>query len=151
MRIVQTRSRNLLLALGCLFAMSGCGGTTPTTLENTVVQPPNSGVRAFSTSTYTPTQPLVVGVSVVPQNGSSAYAIEESIPDGWSVSNINEGGVFDPLTGKVKWGIYFDQCPTYFAYTLTPPSGANAPQTIVGVLSVDGVNHTVTGQTTLSP
>ncbi|MHB8635984.1 MAG: hypothetical protein ACYC96_05875 [Fimbriimonadaceae bacterium] len=129
--------------------VAGCAGSGPVTLENTVVQLPNTGVRALSAPAYTPAQPVVVSISVVPNNGSSAYAIEDAPPAGWTVSSINEGGVFDANTGKVKWGVYFDQCPLYFTYTVTPPAGTAGTQAFLGTLSVDGVNSTVTGQTNL--
>jgi len=127
----------------------GCAGDSPVTLGPGVAQLPNTGVRALATPTYTPEIPLVVSLSVVPKNGSLAYAIEDAPPVGWTVTNINENGVFDPLTNKVKWGIFFNQCPTYFTYTLTPPANANGTQNLNGTLSVDGVNVPVTGQGTL--
>jgi hypothetical protein len=114
-----------------------------------VAQLPNTGMRAIADPTYTPAQPVVVSISVVPQNGSVAYAIEDMPPEGWTVTAINEGGIYDADTGKVKWGVYFDQCPLYFTYTATPPAAATGPQTFAGTLSVDGVNSTITGQTDL--
>ena len=141
----------VLVAAVCFATLSGagCGGSTPTTIGLEAAQLPNTGVRATSTPTYTPGVPLVVSVSVVPDNGSVAYAIEDAPPAGWTVSNINEGGIFDPLTGKVKWGIFFNQCPTYFSYTATPPANVSGTQTLTGTLSVDGTNSALTGQISL--
>ena len=137
-------------ACGLALLIGGCGGTAPATLGSTgVAQLPDTGVRAFGSPAYTPDQALVVSISVVPQNGSVAYAIEDAPPAGWTVSNINEGGVFDALTGKVKWGVYFNQCPLYFSYTATPPAGTVGQQAFVGTLSVDGANSAITGQTNL--
>lgn len=145
-------SNRLVLICAALltgYVLSGCGGSSPSTPSDSVAQQPNTGVRALDSAAYTPGQPVVVSLSVVPQNGSTAYAIEDLPPAGWTVTNINEGGVYDSLTGKVKWGVYFDQCPLYFTYTATPPTGVTGPQPFVGTLSVDGVNSTISGQTDL--
>lgn len=145
------RSARSLIFIACAAGVliGGCGGSTPVTLGTGVAQLPNTGMRAFGGATYTPAQAVLISISVVPQNGSVAYAIEDAPPVGWTVSNINEGGVYDPDTGKVKWGVYFDQCPLYFSYTVTPPANAVGAQSFVGTLSVDGTNSTVTGQTLL--
>ena len=136
--------RPLSILAACLAA--GCAGTGPTTIGTGVAQPQDTGLRAFSAAAYTPGQPVVISVSVVPDNSSVAYALEDAPPPGWTVSNINETGIYDGATGKVKWGIFFDHCPTYFTYTATPPANAAGQQTFAGTLSVDGNNSTVTGQ-----
>ncbi len=140
----------LWLALSGLI-LAGCGGSTPTTLDpgSSVAQLPNTGVRATDAATYTPATPVVVSISVVPNNGSVAYAIEDLPPQGWTVTNINEGGIYDSATGKVKWGVFFDQCPLYFTYTATPPAGTAGDQAFAGTLSVDGVDSPISGQLTL--
>ena len=144
-------ARRWLALVACVTALfvGGCGGSTPATLGTDVAQLPNTGVRAFGAAAYTPAQALMVSISVVPQNGSVAYAIEDAPPVGWTVSNINEGGIFDADTGKVKWGVFFDQCPLYFSYTVTPPGETSGAHTFAGTLSVDGANSTITGQTSL--
>ena len=52
------------------------------------------------------------------------YAIEDGLPAGWAVSEISEGGVFDAVSGRVKWGPLNDLRPRTFSYRVTPTSGA---------------------------
>lgn len=44
---------------------------------------------------YMPGLKFSVALTAIPDSNVSTYAIEDSPPAGWTVSNINEGGVFD--------------------------------------------------------
>src|SRR5690606_10210935 len=50
------------------------------------------------------------------------YAVEDAPPEGWTVSQINRQGHWDPATGRVKWGPFPDNSVRLLTYRLTPPA-----------------------------
>jgi len=72
--------------------------------------------------------------------------VQEQPPAGWTVSAINNGGVFDAAAGLVKWGPFFDRPPRALSFTVTPPPGESAVAAFSGVLSVDGRVFPITGE-----
>jgi hypothetical protein len=84
-------------------------------------------------------------IHIVPPAGTSAYAVEERIPLGWSVANISNDGAFDATTGVIRWGIFFDATERTLSYTLTPPASVTSIAHIVGYVSFDGVVKEILG------
>jgi len=60
---------------------------------------------------YTPSLPLTVTIAINPYAAAQAYSAEDSPPNGWTVSNINDYGQWDAVNKKVKWGVFFDNNP----------------------------------------
>jgi len=101
--------------------------------------------------TFVPGQPLTVSVVVTPGSVSSAYALEDQPPPGWAVANINNGGAYDAVNRKVKWGLFFDSTPRTLTYQVTPPGTAIGLATFGGQASYDGVvTLNIAGQRTTS-
>jgi len=99
--------------------------------------------------TYTPGQPLTVSIAVTAGSVVSAYGVEDQPPAGWTVANINNGGAYDAMNGKVKWGLFFDATPRTLTYQTTPPTNTLGPVTFAGQASYDGVaTLNLTGQRT---
>lgn len=96
-------------------------------------------------ATYTPGITLAISLQIKPPTATIAYAVEDRPPTGWTISSITEGGVFDPATGVMKWGVYFDDQARTLKYSATPPPGATGPATFRGVASFDGVEVLITG------
>jgi len=97
-------------------------------------------------SGYAPGQAFVVSVVADPDAATKVYGVEDRPPSGWTVSDANHGGVFDGLTGKVKWGFFFDNDPRLLRYTVTPPVEASGRQCFgPGVISCDGVDQAIVG------
>lgn len=109
-----------------------------------------SGGSTFSLPDYEPEVPIDVTIMTEGASGSLAYAVEDRPPGGWTVSNINENGVWDDATGKVKWGPYFDGTDRVLSYTVTPPAGDGGTKHFVGVVSTDGSSEPITGDRILS-
>jgi hypothetical protein len=76
--------------------------------------------------------------------GSSVYAVEETIPTGWSVKAVTDGAKIDPRAGKVRW-LYFEGAPRSLSYTLAPPRNAWWQTKLTGVVSTNGKNAAITG------
>ncbi len=99
---------------------------------------------------YIPGQPFTVIIDATPDIGVNAYAVEDIVPDGWAVSNINEGGVFDSFQSKVKFGPFFDNITRSFSYDITPPAGTSGEFIFSGLGSADGANSLISGDSVIS-
>jgi hypothetical protein len=75
----------------------------------------------------------------------TAYAVEDRPPPGWRVASISHGGTFDPLTGKVKFGPFYDAEPRGFSYLVFPPPDTQGVFAFTGTASADGVNTPIAG------
>jgi len=100
---------------------------------------------------YTAGQPFTVTVETTPNDQTLSYAVEDTPPAGWGVSGISDGGVFDAVHGKVKWGPFFDNTPRTLTYTLTPPDPSSGPASFAGTASFDGNNEIVAGDRMTAP
>ena len=100
---------------------------------------------------YLPGVTFPVRLRAEPHLGVSAYAVEDVPPAGWTVSMISEGGVFDPATGKVKFGPFFDNLPRTLTYQVTPAGEANGVKEFHGVGSADGANTAIGGDWRIAP
>ncbi len=118
---------------------------------NVVENPSLDSAVASLPPTYIPGQPLTVSTVVNPGSVLYAYGVEDQPPPGWTVTNINNGGVYDPVNGQVKWGLFFDSVPRTLTYQVTPPANAIGLATFAGQASYDGVvTLNISGQRTTS-
>jgi hypothetical protein len=109
----------------------------------------SSVIRSFSPEFYTPAQPLVVTISVTPDGSVVAWALEEIPPGGWTIGGINQGGVWDNVNKKVKWGPFFDSTPRSLVYQATPPADETGQKAFSGQASFDGAGVSVEGEGTI--
>jgi|GEM_PF-1628498 len=77
-----------------------------------------TAVSSFNPTSYTPGIGIAVSIAVTPDASTVAYAVEDQVPVGWTVSNINSSGTFDSVNRKVKWGLFFDNSQRTFTYTV---------------------------------
>ena len=98
---------------------------------------------------YSPSVPLTVTITATPSETTNSYAVEDVPPSGWTVSNINESGVWDSLNNKVKWGPFFDHNTRTLTYQVTPPAGETGSKTFSGTASFDGTSVTISGDLTV--
>jgi len=96
---------------------------------------------------FLPGVPITVMIVVRPGPIVLNYAVEDRPPDGWTVlpSSISDGGLFDPLRGKVKWGPFSDNTPRTNSYRVTPPLDAGEVGRFVGGAAFDGQTADFTG------
>lgn len=87
-----------------------------------------------------------ISLSIKPTSGTVAYAVEESLPTGFSGSSISEGGVQDAVNHKIKWGPFFDANPRTLTYALVTPDGFSGAVTFSGLASFDGRDIPVGGE-----
>ncbi len=103
-----------------------------------------SAIRGLPSS-YAAGSPVNIAITASPAAGTSAYAIEDAPPIGWTVSNIDNGGVWDAVNGKVKWGPFFDNTSRTLNYRATPPVGTAGVRSFNGTASFDGVGAMIGG------
>jgi hypothetical protein len=104
----------------------------------------SAAVRSCTTQAL-PGDPFEVSVSVRPQPGISAYAIEEHAPAGWTATNISDEGVFDAAAGVVRWGLFLDGNARTLHYTLNAPAGLTSIADLRGAASFDGETELISG------
>lgn len=127
------------------------GGRTGMTTQSLVVAPGQlTAISSFSDTGYVPDTNLQVTIVVTPATTTSAYAVEDMPPTGWTISGINESGTFDAGTGKVKWGPFFDTTKRTLTYLAKPPAATSGSRTFNGVASFDGVNVAISGARSLA-
>ncbi len=98
---------------------------------------------------FNPGTALDVAIDVNPNPGAQACVVEEEPPAGLSVSNINEGGSLDPVTGTIKWGPFFGNQARTLLYTVAVPAGTTADMEFDGAVSIDGETEATCGDDTV--
>ncbi|MGZ8900296.1 MAG: Ig-like domain-containing protein, partial [Limisphaerales bacterium] len=86
-----------------------------------------------------------VRLNITPGSGAAAFTVEEKVPTSWGVSNVDQGGSFDPETGIIRWGLFLDANPRSFSYTVTAPSAVASVAALSGSVSVDGEIREISG------
>ena len=102
-------------------------------------------VLAIFPDSFVSGNPATVRYQALPSSGMRTYALEDVPPAGWRVTSVSEGGTYDAVNRKVKWGPYFDRKPRNVGYTVVPDR-VLAGQRFVGLGSYDGLLVPVTGR-----
>ena len=108
-------------------------------------RPVTSTVVSTMPSTFQPTIGFTVTLAITATPQVAVYAVQDQVPDGWTVSQISGDGQFDATNRTVKWGPYFINAPATFSYLATPPAAADGTATFVGAGSFNGVSVPITG------
>lgn len=91
--------------------------------------------KTFSPDTYVTGKPVEVSITIEPVALTQSYTIEDTPPPSWTIKSnfINEGGVWDNVNKKVKWGPFSDDQTRTFTYEATPPISESGTKTFNGV------------------
>ncbi len=115
--------------------------TSPPPSPTPEVLPPSTGATGTAAAdmprSYQAGQPLAISIQAAPDAGTLAYAVEDQVPAGWTVSNVDQGGIWDARQDKVKWGPFFDATPRALSYTTTAPGNAGGPVEFRGIAAFD--------------
>ncbi|MBM3880301.1 MAG: PQQ-like beta-propeller repeat protein [Verrucomicrobia bacterium] len=106
----------------------------------------NGTVEAEVPAFFEPGIAFTVSLAVTPATGVVVYAVEESPPAGWAVSEITAGGRHDTWRHKLKWGPYFDAMPRRLAYRLLPPAEPPEVGRFGGGAAFDGAGSATVGR-----
>ena len=99
---------------------------------------------------FTPGTPFTVRIQARVPSGTQAWGVEDQPPQGWSVSSISDGGIFDAATGKVKFGHFLEPGTRTLSYVVRAPLSANGTVEFTGIGSLDGRIYPIRGQNTIS-
>jgi hypothetical protein len=119
-----------------------------------VVQPPlwwvNPQQIARALSVFTPSadrnkvvrqaDESSVLIDVQPALSTQAFAIEESIPAGYTVVDVSHGGVFDKKVNQIRWGPFLDHNPRALTYQIVALEDSVGDAFFKGLASFDGMN-----------
>ena len=111
----------------------------------------NSFVRRELPAGYIAGAPFTVHLIATLPNRTQAWGVEDEPPPGWRVSAISNGGTFDEVNGKVKFGPYTEVARRVLTYQLTPPVGSTNVGEFSGVASTDGTVYGISGQRIILP
>ena len=84
--------------------------------------------------------------TVAPDDSVIVYAVEDAVPSGWGVTNINDNGTFDAAQGTVQWGPFFDNQARALTYIALPPVLAAGVAVFTGTANFDSSTVAITGQ-----
>ncbi|RME37944.1 MAG: hypothetical protein D6788_08420, partial [Planctomycetota bacterium] len=102
--------------------------------------------------TFCPGVPLRVEITLSIPPGVSAVALEDIPPMGWTVTTISDGGVYDSVNGKVKWGPFFPPAvPPMVWYEVVPTETSVTVPCFEGTISLDGEPRPICGPSCLEP
>jgi len=114
---------------------AGCGGVT------------TAWISRILPGTYIPGVKFTVTLNAAPPSGISNYSVEDKCMNGWTVSDISDGGRFN--TGKVKF-FFQDGAARNLTYSVTPPSDAAADGTFAGSGVINSAESVIGGQSVIS-
>ncbi|GEM_PF-2049818 len=105
----------------------------------------DSSAVALMPTNYLAGQSVSVQLKITAASNVLVYAVEDLPPLGWPVDAIDQGGWQDPVTGKIKWGPFFDQANRLLSYRVTPPTNIVSPGLFVGVAAFDRRGTVISG------
>ena len=88
-----------------------------------------------------------VSITATPQGNLSCYTVSESVLPGLTPTGLSADAVWNPATGTINWGPYFDGQPRVFTYDLVGPTGTYP---LGGEGSFDGYGAADSGVAALS-
>jgi hypothetical protein len=100
---------------------------------------------------YRPGHKTVVTLSAVPIVPLANYAVDDQLPAGWTAEHISDGGVFDPVTGSVRFGPFPDDAERVLRYQARAPAGSSGVQRFDGTAYADWFAHPITGADAIFP
>ncbi len=83
-----------------------------------------------------------VVITVTPATNTSAWGMEESVPEGVQVAGVSHSGQWDANNRRIKWA-FFDGDARALSYSLEGTAGTNV--TVAGIVSFDGSEDPVSG------
>ncbi len=111
---------------------------------------PCAWISRILPAAYMPGEEFTVTLEAEPPSGTNMYSVEDRCINGWTVSGIGDGGMYDRNTGKVKFGPFQDGKARTLTYSVTPPSSESKDGTFAGTGVINSEARVVGGQTVIS-
>jgi hypothetical protein len=114
--------RNLIQGtLLLLFALIVCTSAAAVVTEDTVTRDLPATAAAGTT--------ITVDLTVDVESGATFYAIDDTVPTGWTVTSATSGGDYTSEAGHVKWVLTSGAADTVYSYTVLVPATASGTYT----------------------
>ncbi len=92
-----------------------------------------------------------ITITLTPSDSKQCTAIEENIPQGAFPQNISDGGVFNSIQGKIKWGPWgLESLPNTVSYKINTLPGTEESFVLSGIVSSDGKSHSIEGTSAIN-
>lgn len=137
-----SQTRRMMAAAACAALWTGVclaqgTGTATRTMPSAMVSLETYRVEIAINANDPPTSPV-------------AIAVEENYPDGWTVSNISDGGV--DVGTDVRFGLFegAEARDRVVSYDIAPPLGISGNVNFTGEVSFDGNSPTILGTTVVT-
>lgn len=89
---------------------------------------------------------LVIAITVDAPGNIVGMLLEDSPPDRWTqIDNISDGGSYDSVHHKVKWGPFFSNLSRTVSYEVTPPEEPTGEDCFEGTVFFDGTTMPIEG------
>jgi hypothetical protein len=116
---------------------------TPVRSLNVIDAPAAAAIREISWSD--PANSINVKITVNPGT-ATAFALEESLPQGWAAADVSGDGTYDAQNGAIRWGLFFETTPQVLTYKLIPSTDSIKSITALrGYASFDGAQQLING------
>ncbi len=89
------------------------------------------------------TKPVTVSIDVLAPAGTAVMALECSVPRGWKIEAISDGGTWDGSSRKVKWGPFFENPTRSVTVRVRAKGAATDLNALDGSVSFDGINFPI--------
>ncbi len=108
---------------------------------------PSGTVARDLPASCAPAATVLVALTVTPETGVEVQAVEEVVPEGWTVVSVSAtGNTNNP--GTVRWGPFLDAAARSLSYTLRAPAAAGTA-VFSGHGAFDATTSTTTGGTNI--
>ena len=77
---------------------------------------------------YSPGVTFTVSIALDAPEGMEPTVAYDSVPAGWPVGNVSDGGTYVPEVNEVRWGFLFPPFPDTLTFDVTPPGDASGKQ-----------------------
>jgi hypothetical protein len=101
--------------------------------------------RRFLPNRCFPGQTVEVKIKVESSANVSAWAVEERVPVGWTVSDISNEGRYDARTRSIRWGLFYTKKPHVLSCRATAPAEVSTEVTFNGLVAFDGIERPIEG------
>jgi len=95
--------------------------------------------------------PISVSIHLMTPGSVAVVGAEDLPPADWIISSISNGGTFDTVSGKVKWGpLFAPNIPASLSYSAASPHGSNEEPCFLGTVAFDGDEIEIGGDSCIS-
>lgn len=133
-------------------SFDGAALSVPGATEIEIIAPPSipsSSVRQLPAS-LRPGSSFTLSNEATPAQSASVYAIEESLPTGWTATDVSDSGSYDSRNNTIKWGPFFDSTPRLLTARVTSLANATGAIPFSGRASFDEATQPISGVASLT-